>query len=76
MFAAFAIRSRLIERFGKRAEHAWAFPTRERIARAREEELVALGFSRRKAEYVVALARPTSTSRNSAASPTTRCRRA
>ena len=57
MFAAFAIRSRLIERFGKRAEHAWAFPTRERIARAREEELVALGFSRRKAEYVVALAR-------------------
>ncbi len=57
MFAAFAIRSRMIERFGKRAEHAWAFPTRERIARAREEELVELGFSRRKAEYVVALAR-------------------
>jgi DNA-3-methyladenine glycosylase II len=57
MYAAFAIRSRLIERFGERAEHAWAFPTRERIASAREEELVALGFSRRKAEYVVALAR-------------------
>jgi 3-methyladenine DNA glycosylase/8-oxoguanine DNA glycosylase len=57
MFAAFAIRSRMIERFGERAEHAWAFPPRERIAAAREDELVALGFSRRKAEYVVALAR-------------------
>jgi 3-methyladenine DNA glycosylase/8-oxoguanine DNA glycosylase len=57
MYAAFAIRSRLIERFGERAQHAWAFPTRERLAAAREEELVALGFSRRKAEYVVALAR-------------------
>ena len=57
MFAAFAVRSRMIERFGDRAEHAWSFPTRERIASAREEELVALGFSRRKAEYVVALAR-------------------
>lgn len=57
MFAAFAIRSRMIERFGERAEHAWAFPTRERIAAAREEELVALGFSGRKAEYVVGVAR-------------------
>jgi 3-methyladenine DNA glycosylase/8-oxoguanine DNA glycosylase len=57
MFAAFAIRSRLIERFGERAEHAWAFPTRRRLARVSEEELVALGFSRRKAEYVVGLAR-------------------
>jgi DNA-3-methyladenine glycosylase II len=57
MFAAFAIRSRMIERFGERTGHAWAFPTRDRIARAREEELVVLGFSRRKAEYVIALAR-------------------
>ncbi len=57
MFAAFAVRSRMIERFGDRAEHAWSFPTRERIASAREEELVELGFSRRKAEYVVSLAR-------------------
>jgi DNA-3-methyladenine glycosylase II len=57
MYAALAIRSRLIERFGVRAELAWAFPTRERIAAADEEELVALGFSRRKAEYVVGLAR-------------------
>jgi DNA-3-methyladenine glycosylase II len=57
LFAAFAIRNRLIERFGERAEHAYAFPRRERLARARGEELVAIGFSRRKAEYVSALAR-------------------
>lgn len=57
LFAAVAIRNRLIERFGERADHAYAFPTRERLARAREEELVALGFSRRKASSVVALAR-------------------
>jgi DNA-3-methyladenine glycosylase II len=57
LFAAFAIRTRLIERFGVRAELAHGFPTRERIAAAEEGELVALGFSRRKAEYVVGLAR-------------------
>jgi DNA-3-methyladenine glycosylase II len=55
--AAFAIRSRLIERFGEPAEIAFAFPTAERLAGAREEELLALGFSRRKAEYVLGLAR-------------------
>lgn len=55
--SAFAIRNRLIERFGVRATHAWAFPTAERLAGAREEELTALGFSRRKAEYVLGLAR-------------------
>ncbi|HZQ65265.1 MAG TPA: hypothetical protein VFA66_08605 [Gaiellaceae bacterium] len=57
LFAAFAIRNRLIERFGTKAEHAYAFPTRERIARATEAEVVAVGFSRRKAEYLIALAR-------------------
>jgi DNA-3-methyladenine glycosylase II len=57
LFAAFAVRNRLIEHFGERGRHAYSFPTRERLARAREEELVALGFSRRKAEYVVSLAR-------------------
>ena len=57
LFAAFAIRNRLIERFGVRAGHAYAFPTEEALASADEEELVALGFSRRKAEYVVGLAR-------------------
>jgi DNA-3-methyladenine glycosylase II len=55
--AAFAIRNRLIERFGVRAEHAYAFPTRGRLAAADPEELFTLGFSRRKAEYVTGLAR-------------------
>ncbi len=57
LFAAFAIRTRMIERFGVPVGRAYAFPTRERLARASEEELVTVGFSRRKAEYVVGLAR-------------------
>ena len=56
LFAAFAIRNRLIERFGERAEHAYSFPTRERLARASETELTELGFSQRKAEYVIGIA--------------------
>jgi DNA-3-methyladenine glycosylase II len=55
--SAFAVRNRLIERFGQRAVHAYAFPARERIATADATELTALGFSLRKAEYVVGLAR-------------------
>jgi 3-methyladenine DNA glycosylase/8-oxoguanine DNA glycosylase len=57
LFAAFAIRTRMIEALGVRGELAYGFPSRERIAAASEDELVALGFSRRKAEYVVGLAR-------------------
>jgi DNA-3-methyladenine glycosylase II len=57
LFAAFAIRNRMVERFGVRGVHAYEFPTRERMARASEEELTALGFSRRKAEYVIGVAR-------------------
>jgi 3-methyladenine DNA glycosylase/8-oxoguanine DNA glycosylase len=57
LFSALAVRNRLVERFGERAELAWTFPTRERIAGAREEELAALGLTRRKAESVVGLAR-------------------
>ena len=55
--SAFAVRSRLIERFGERVGYAWSFPTEERLAAAREEDLTGLGFSRRKAEYVIGLAR-------------------
>jgi DNA-3-methyladenine glycosylase II len=55
--SATAIRNRLIERFGVRHGHVWAFPTRECVARAEPDALAALGFSRRKAEYVVGLAR-------------------
>lgn len=57
LHAAFAVRSRFIDRFGEPAELAVAFPTRERVARATEDELFALGFSRRKAEYVLGVAR-------------------
>ncbi len=57
LHSAFAVRSRLIDTFGDPVDHAVAFPTRERIARASESELTVLGFSRRKAEYVLGLAR-------------------
>ena len=57
LFAAVAIRNRLVERFGEPVGRVWAFPTRERLAAASEDDLFALGFSRRKAEYVIALAR-------------------
>lgn len=55
--SATAIRNRIVERFGVQAGEAWAFPQRDRIARASEDELFALGLTRRKAEYVVGLAR-------------------
>jgi DNA-3-methyladenine glycosylase II len=55
--SAFAVRSRLIDRFGVQGAHAAAFPTRERIAAATEDELTAVGFSRRKAEYALGIAR-------------------
>jgi DNA-3-methyladenine glycosylase II len=57
LHAAFAVRNRLIQAFGQPFEHAYSFPTRERMAAAEPEELLPLGFSRRKAEYVVGLAR-------------------
>jgi 3-methyladenine DNA glycosylase/8-oxoguanine DNA glycosylase len=57
LFAAVAIRNRLVERFGEQVGRVWAFPARERLAAASEEELFSRGFSRRKAEYVIALAR-------------------
>jgi 3-methyladenine DNA glycosylase/8-oxoguanine DNA glycosylase len=57
LFAAVAIRNRLVERFGVRVGRVWAFPTRDRLAAVSEDELTSLGFSRRKAEYTIALAR-------------------
>jgi DNA-3-methyladenine glycosylase II len=59
LHAAFSIRNRLIQRFGRRAEQAYAFPTAEQLRRADPAELVELGFSHRKAEYVVGLAAET-----------------
>lgn len=57
LHAATAIRARLVTHYGTRHERAYAFPTRERLAAAEPAELLQLGFSRRKAEYVVGLAR-------------------
>ncbi len=57
LFAAFAVRNRFIERFGEQGEEAFAFPRRERVASSSPEELRGLGFSRRKAEYVLGVAR-------------------
>jgi DNA-3-methyladenine glycosylase II len=55
--SAFAVRNRLIRAFGRRVGVAWQFPRAERLALVDETELTALGFSRRKAEYVLGLAR-------------------
>jgi DNA-3-methyladenine glycosylase II len=57
LHAAFAVRNRLIQAFGERFEHAYSFPSRERMADVATQDLTSLGFSRRKAEYVVGLAR-------------------
>jgi 3-methyladenine DNA glycosylase/8-oxoguanine DNA glycosylase len=57
LYSAVAIRNRLVERFGERVGRVWAFPSRERLAAASDEELFSLGFSRRKAEYAIGLAR-------------------
>lgn len=54
--AAAAIRANLVERFGTRHDVAWAFPTRERMREVHPHELTVLGFSGRKAEYVLELA--------------------
>jgi DNA-3-methyladenine glycosylase II len=56
LHAAFAIRNRFIEAFGQPFDRAYAFPARERLALAEPDELRSLGFSARKAEYVVGLA--------------------
>src|SRR5260221_4267258 len=57
LFSATAIRNRIVGRFCVEVGEAWAFPERERLARASADELFALGLTRRKAEYVVGLAR-------------------
>jgi DNA-3-methyladenine glycosylase II len=55
--SAAAIRSRFVARFGARHELASEFPSRERVAGASVVELRSLGFSERKAEYVIGLSR-------------------
>ncbi|HKO22167.1 MAG TPA: hypothetical protein VJX91_05885 [Candidatus Eisenbacteria bacterium] len=55
--AAFAVRNRFVQAFGVKAGLAYTFPTRKRVALAEPGEIVALGFSRRKAEYAIGIAR-------------------
>lgn len=55
--AAFAVRNRFIQAYGVPAGVAYAFPSRDRVAAASPDEIVALGFSRRKAEYALGIAR-------------------
>ncbi len=57
LHAAFAIRARFVRTFGEAARSAFAFPKAQDLASASPEALTALGFSRRKADYVLALAR-------------------
>jgi 3-methyladenine DNA glycosylase/8-oxoguanine DNA glycosylase len=57
LVAAFRIRNRFIERFGRRAGAAWEFPRQQVVAAADPDELFAVGFTRRKSEYVVGVAR-------------------
>ncbi len=54
--AAFHIRQRLVERFGRRLDGVWLFPTPARLATAPIASLKKCGLSERKAEYVQALA--------------------
>jgi DNA-3-methyladenine glycosylase II len=55
--AAFSIRNRFIRAFGRRRGGAWEFPSGERVASASEEEVAAVGLTRRKAAAVVGIAR-------------------
>jgi DNA-3-methyladenine glycosylase II len=54
--AAAAIRGNLVRAYGVQHQHAWEFPTRERIKELRPRHFTPLGFSRAKAEYVLELA--------------------
>jgi DNA-3-methyladenine glycosylase II len=54
--SATAVRGRFVERFGDAYDLAWSFPRRELVANARVDDLASVGFSRRKAEYVLGLA--------------------
>ena len=57
LHSAAAVRARLVELLGDRYDIAWSFPPRERVAAARVTDLTGVGFSTRKAEYVLGLAR-------------------
>jgi len=58
---AFTVRSRLIRRYGETAnykgEKYFAFPTPEKLSRAKIQTLRKLQFTERKAEYIIALSK-------------------
>lgn len=58
---AFSLKKRLVERFGQSAQegpvHIYRFPSPRRIASLTVEELLPMQFSRRKAEYLIGIAR-------------------
>jgi 3-methyladenine DNA glycosylase/8-oxoguanine DNA glycosylase len=54
--AAFHIRQRLVERFGRRIDEVWLFPTPAGLAKVPISALRENGLSGRKAEYITALA--------------------
>jgi DNA-3-methyladenine glycosylase II len=54
--AAFYIRRRLVQRFGRLIKAVWRFPLPNQLARAPLRALTGCGLSRRKAEYVKELA--------------------
>src|SRR5262245_31374132 len=57
LLAALAVRNRFMRRFAGRGALAYAFPTPERVASLAQDDLTAVGFSRRKADSILALAR-------------------
>ena len=72
LFAAFAIRNRMVERFGVRGVHAYEFPTRERMTRANKEELTSLVSHAVRPNTCSASRERSSTSRRCVTFPTTR----
>lgn len=54
--AAFHIRRKLVQRFGKRAGAVWRFPLPDELAGTSLRALTSCGLSRRKAEYIRELA--------------------
>ena len=54
--AAFYIRRRLVQRFGRLIRTVWRFPLPDQLARAPLRALTSCGLSRRKAEYIKELA--------------------
>jgi DNA-3-methyladenine glycosylase II len=54
---AYALTERFVKSYGKQIEGVWFYPSPERVAQIPHEELRALQFSQRKAEYIIDLAK-------------------